>query len=503
MQGIPLHKWPAVYTFDLADGLQIAFGAVPQLPDAVLMQYLVNFTCPWNGVEYGTPWQIYLEAKPWRRSDTGEIVVSATPSYPGDGNPHALNPRVPMNSGQARDFTISLGEKDISRTLKFGRDNEWPLVISCASTLDGSNSATITYESSWENRENTVDWFWTKFLTLMEADGMEGLPVASRLSAIWQTTCRIEDYAIRVTLHEKTSAGEFVPTPEDDGIPCFLLYGPRATIKMRCESIAVANQFLTMFYGREPTQVSQFFTREWALIASIDGGIIPLKHKAVRNQEIPVADDLVWNKEIFDAGLVTQPYSAGLGKFTAKFKPRRPYSATIAIEKGCHNEHGTAFFFEQESRRCLLTQTLYGLTDDEVLWYTMQAWASFQPRLAKPRQDPGLLYYPAEYTHVFQKYWDYLNNPVSHPDCSETDHTKNSMSRMASAIASMSLSLWEPQVDAEAPDKSSRVAHKAALSRKCPIQDAANYWLPVESQVETATASGSPALAQDRHNVDT
>jgi hypothetical protein len=152
---------------------------------------------------------------------------------------------------------------------------------------------------------------------------------------------------------------------------------------MRCESIAVASQFLTMFYGREPTQVGH--------LAAIDGGFIPLKHKAVRNPEIPVADELIWNKETFDAGLVTQPYTAGLGKFTAEFKPERPYSATIAIEKGCHNDHGTAIFFEQETRRCLLRQTSYGLSNDEVLWYTMQAWALFQPRPAKPPQDPGML----------------------------------------------------------------------------------------------------------------
>jgi hypothetical protein len=74
---------------------------------------------------------------------------------------------------------------------------------------------------------------------------------------------------------------------------------------------------------------------------------------------------------------------------------------------------------------------------------------------------------------------------------------------MASALRSMSLNSWEPQVDAEAPDKSCRVSHNAVLSRRCPIQDAADYWQPVEAQVECVTDLGGPAPGQDGHNVDT
>jgi hypothetical protein len=33
-------------------------------------------------------------------------------------------------------------------------------------------------------------------------------------------------------------------------------------------------------------------------------------------------------------GLVAEPYRIGTGKFCAQFKPSKPYSATIAIEKG-------------------------------------------------------------------------------------------------------------------------------------------------------------------------
>jgi hypothetical protein len=106
----------------------------------------------------------------------------------------------------------------------------------------------------------------------------------------------------------------------------------------------------------------------------------------------------------------------------------------------------------------------------------MQAWANFQPRSAKPRIDPGQLYYPVEFTHVVEKYWDVLNDPISHPEShKESDHIKSSMSELASALSSTFLESWEPQVDAEASEKSCRVSHFGALSRRCPIQDAADY----------------------------
>jgi hypothetical protein len=77
------------------------------------------------------------------------------------------------------------------------------------------------------------------------------------------------------------------------------------------------------------------------------------------------------------------------------------------------------------------------------------------------------------------------------------------MTEMAAALRSMSLDSWEPKVDAEASDKSSRVDHIAALSRRSPIQDAADYWLPLDAQVECVTDMGGPVPDQDSHNVDT
>jgi hypothetical protein len=50
-----------------------------------------------------------------------------------------------------------------------------------------------------------------------------------------------------------------------------------------------------------------------------------------------------------------------------KFKPEEPMAAVMAIEKGVHSEFGTASLFTQENRRCLLLDTLHGLTEDEAL----------------------------------------------------------------------------------------------------------------------------------------
>jgi hypothetical protein len=200
------------------------------------------------------------------------------------------------------------------------------------------------------------------------------------------------------------------------------------------------------------------------------------------------------------AGLATQPNDKGLERFVGKFDPSQPISAVISIEPGCHFDHGTAIYFQQDKRRCLLLDTLYGLSDDEALWYILQSWAKFQPRLASPRSGPGQLYFPAAYTHVFQKYWDYLNDPVKHPDCNETEFTNYAMSEFASALSVMNLSSFEPSVDAEALDKAYRVAHNAATSRKCPIQDASDYSVSPE---EALTGSGGFAPGQDCHNVDT
>jgi hypothetical protein len=69
----------------------------------------------------------------------------------------------------------------------------------------------------------------------------------------------------------------------------------------------------------------------------------------------------------------------------------------------------------------------------------------------------------------------------------------------AAALSSMDLSEFEPAVDPEASDKACRISSIAALSRRKPIQDAADFWAPRRESADSSVT----APAQDSHNVDT
>jgi hypothetical protein len=401
------------------------------------------------------------------------------PAWPPEIDPEAYNPRVPQKSASPRDFAEITDDRDVSRILKFGRDNGWNMLLSVVSTWDGTNALTLSYESPLTDCEDDVNWFWRRFSDLMAADGLVGFPVFARPGIEIKRSCRIEDHLIHILLTEQN-----VPTTETDGNPCILLHAPRATFKFRCESIEVAFRAVTMCYNREPQLIEPHHGKAWSLIASIDGGEIPEKHRIQLVGEHDLQKVSEWNKETFIAGLASQPYTTGLGKFTAKFDSEEPYAATIAVEKGVHDERSRAVFFEQGVHRCLLTRRIQDASADEALWSAMKDWAEFQPKRSSRRSDPGQLFYPAEYTHVFQKYWDVLNDPLQHPDSGdETDRTKSFMYDVAQALSDKSLENWEPQPSDVASEKSQRVAHDGAVSRRYPIQDSGDYWPTPEEQV--------------------
>jgi hypothetical protein len=78
------------------------------------------------------------------------------PYYPADMDAEAFNCRVPFNAAQPRDFSEITDKQEISRILKFGRDNGWNMLLSCVSSLDGTNSATVTYETSLTDCEDSI-----------------------------------------------------------------------------------------------------------------------------------------------------------------------------------------------------------------------------------------------------------------------------------------------------------------------------------------------------------
>jgi hypothetical protein len=323
-----------------------------------------------------------------------------------------------------------------------------------------------------------------KFIAAAREDQMFGLPALFRPTATWTLKLRKEDASFRGILYEDGAS-----TPEDDGCPCYLVYGQKATIKLRCESIEVADRALTCLYGSSPEMTEQVHTREWAVVASI-GGEIPEKHRLV--QVDPIEDPDAYNVEIQKLAKASQVYDRGFERFVGKFDPSVPMAATMAIEKGCHGDYGVAILFQQEKRRCLhLGTILCAQSDEEAFWFKMMMWALFQPRSAAPRSEPGQLYYPASATHIVTKYWAYLGNPLRHPECNESEFTKNAMRYNAEALSYMNLSSYEPAVDADAPEKSLRIATQAALSRRKPIQDAHDCWNPTGHASEECGTVGA------------
>jgi hypothetical protein len=62
---------------------------------------------------------------------------------------------------------------------------------------------------------------------------------------------------------------------------------------------------------------------------------------------------------IQEVGPKTQNHDKGLDRLIRKFDSEVPMTATTAVAKGYHEEHGLAVYGTQESRRCLLLETIY------------------------------------------------------------------------------------------------------------------------------------------------
>jgi hypothetical protein len=175
-----ISDFPAVYTVELAGKWHVIFGAEECASDATLMELLARSTAIWTGKEFGTPWQIFLTVQPWRVGEAGEIMLSALTTYPQNKNPHSKNPRIPRNAASPINFIEAIRVKEIQRLLRFGRDSNCPLAITVSSTLDGSNSISVTYSASWDHCNASAEWFCTQFEATGNQDGRIGLQVMSR-----------------------------------------------------------------------------------------------------------------------------------------------------------------------------------------------------------------------------------------------------------------------------------------------------------------------------------
>jgi hypothetical protein len=308
--------------------------------------------------------------------------------------------------------------------------------------------------------------------------------------------------------------------PEDEGPVSALLFGPEASIQLRTalpDPIEQVTEGLNSLYSGRYQVLEEVATREWALVASFGddskAGAIPTFSRFPMPKVSPREIKAI-HARLLETAARTQNYDRGLDKFVRKYKNLEAMSATLAIQRGWQGDVGWAIFMKQGSKRCLLLDTTYGLTDEETIWTAMTCWAAFKPREDQPRRYPGRLYYPAQFSHVVEKYWNHLFNLPSHPDfAAESDISKDRMAIFSQALCTLKKTKnWHPQVDAEAPEKGLRIAKEAATSRVHLIADGPNQWevcrggtvgaggssvgtgsTPLSGPTDTCVAGGNPS----------
>jgi hypothetical protein len=164
--------------------------------------------------------------------------------------------------------------------------------------------------------------------------------------------------------------------------------------------------------------------------------------------------------------------------------------------------------FTQDNRRCLLLYTFCKRTIEDVTWYMMRDWARFQPRATRPKNDSGQLYYPVEFQHTIEKYWDVLEHPLDHEDAfKESGYSKKRMHEFTAAMDGQDRPgqpcNWdtEPVLSEDGtPDPNFEalvnIAKQAAGSRCCMVQDARNHWEDVLQEMHRSSAArDGPVLA--------
>jgi hypothetical protein len=329
---------------------------------------------------------------------------------------------IPICAKEIPTYYEATRSKETNALFRFGYDNQWPLQVSMVCAVSNENTIQMTYSVNWEGfrMENGVvppDWCWSKFLAKAREEQMTPPPALTQSGIIWNPYLRKENNALRVTLK-----GGQVWGPDDEGPITIALFGPEAAIKLRTTAPNPLDQLqavLHIMYQGRYRVVEEVPTKEWVLVAAIGDdnkrGTIPTQYRLPPSKATPKDIKAVHNR-ILETALRTQNYDRGLDKFARKYENLEAMSATLAIQKGWQGDYGWAISMKQWSKRCLLLDTLDGLTDEEVFWTDLTCWAIFKPRDESPRKYPGRLYYPNEFSHIVHKYWNHLFNLPIHPE---------------------------------------------------------------------------------------
>jgi hypothetical protein len=103
------------------------------------------------------------------------------------------------------------------------------------------------------------------------------------------------------------------------------------------------------------------------------------------------------------------------------------------------------------------------------------------------------VFHPNEFSHVFEKYWNFLPNLQDHPDIiNESPYCQEQMSHFWAALSMMNPEEFQPHPAAEAKDTDEKIATEAAISRLLPIQDADDQWEVYRSSAATVSGRAAP-----------
>jgi hypothetical protein len=173
-------------------------------------------------------------------------------------------------------------------------------------------------------------------------------------------------------------------------------------------------------------------------------------------------------------------------------------SAVVSIETGLQGDHGWAVAFQQGPRRCLLLDTVDGVSNDEALWLALSTWAMFQPRRKSPRQFPGTLYYPDEASHVFEQCWNQLGDLSQVPGFAQCSPIcQQAMCTFSAALRQYDCRSFETLPTADAPGKLAKIAQDAASSRVRPVADGPNQWEMHRSSADTVCQPSSGSTSTE------
>jgi hypothetical protein len=185
-----------------------------------------------------------------------------------------------------------------------------------------------------------VAWCWNKFNERVAAENLTCPPAFLRKDVNWEALVRKENNAIRAILKETR-----IWTPEDPGgPPPMILFGPNAIIKVRTslkgvQALGDMLGVLGILYQNRYTVTEEVPAREWAIVGSFGGGIVPIQYRLPQPQ-MTHSEMVAANASILEAGLKTQNYDKGIDKYGCKFDPEEESSAVVSIHSGWQGDHG-------------------------------------------------------------------------------------------------------------------------------------------------------------------